>query len=291
MKHTAHKQELKPVLVLVIASFFFSLMTVFNRLIPGDIGIFFQLFLRTSITGLFFIFSGFLLKDITKVSVKDVPLLLFRGLLFVGDFGCFFIAANHLPLGTTLFLFYAGSITISYLYGFFIFKEKFTKIKYASLFLALLGLTIIYSSGLSSLNNPMALFAIVAGTCFGLGTVTSKNVSEKYSINVINIIAYITAAIISLILLPVHKETFTLMLPLHSWIIFLLFALISVIAFYTTVWGFKYIEVQKASLILLGELVFVIILGFIFYHETPTIASLIGGVFILLSLALPNIYA
>ena len=51
--------------------------------------------------------------------------------------------------------------------------------------------------------------------------------------------------------------------------------------------GFKLLEVQIASLILLFELIFATIIGAIFYHEIPGVLELFGGLLIISAMALP----
>jgi len=277
------------VLVLLLSSFLFALMSVFARFVPHEIGTFYQLFLRSILMGGIFLLTGLGYKQLTAIKQKDVPLFFLRGLFVVGDFGSFFIAVNHLPLGTTLFLMYAGFILTSYLYGRLVFHEQLDRIKILSFLSALGGLVIVYAGGLFALGNMFVLLALMTGVCFGLLTATSKHLTDRYSINQVNAVAYLTAAVISVPLLLLTKEIVTFILPLATWIFFVAYGLLGVVVFYTTLYGFKYVEAQKASLLLLGEIIFVIIIGVLFYKEIPTLNTIIGGVLIVVALALPNI--
>ena len=55
------------------------------------------------------------------------------------------------------------------------------------------------------------------------------------------------------------------------------------------VFGFKHIEAQKASLLLLSELVFILIIGVIFYREILSLFEIIGSILIFIALVVPNI--
>ncbi|MEK7572029.1 MAG: DMT family transporter [Patescibacteria group bacterium] len=277
------------ILALLTATFFFSLNTLFNRFVPVEIGTFFQLFLRTTLMSVLFLLVGLILKDFSSVKGKDWPLFITRGLLVAGDFALFFIAVNQLPLATTLFLFYAGSIITNYLYGLCVLKEKLTKQTVGGLLLALCGLVFIYSDGLSSLAQDASIFAVASGVFFGLMTATSKNLSIRYSVTQINIIAYITAALAAIPLMSFQQEQFRLLLPNQTWILFGGFALTTFIAFYAVIYGYKYVEAQKASLVLLTEILFIVLFGFLFFQEIPTMHTFIGGICILFALVLPNI--
>lgn len=281
--------EKKGIIILLLASLFFALITIFNRLVPTTIGIFGQSLFRTGIMGIVFLGMAVGAREIKRVKTKDVLLLIFRGLLFVVDFTSFFIAANHLPLGTTLFLFYAGSVISSYIYGFLFLHERINKIKIVSLGLAFIGLFIMYGKDLTLIVNSASFFGVLAGICFGVETATSKHITDRYSVNQVNFITYLTAAVLSCMALPIVKERFSFNLSLESWIIFILFALFGVGAFYATIYGYKYVEAQKASIILLLDCIIVIPIGFIFYREIPAITTIIAGIFIISAVIFPNI--
>lgn len=55
------------------------------------------------------------------------------------------------------------------------------------------------------------------------------------------------------------------------------------------VYGFKRVEAQIGSLILLFDIIFGIILGYIIFKESISFTALIGGSMILAAIILPNI--
>lgn len=55
------------------------------------------------------------------------------------------------------------------------------------------------------------------------------------------------------------------------------------------IYGFKYVEAQTGSLIMLAEVVFGVFLGFIFYKETISFTTLLGGMAIIAAIILPEI--
>lgn len=278
------------IMALFLSGFLFSLFTTVNRFVPHGIGTFSQTFLRTGLMGIMFLVIGLFSKRMSKVENKDRVLLFARGIFVGADIAAFFLAANNLALGTAIFLFYAGAIVASFFYGSFILREKIDGVKVISLVSAFAGLAIIYLDNFSSFGNPFAIFAIIAGVCFGLANSTSKNLTDKYSIEQINSIAYLFSAALCIPIILSGKEMLNAGLLSSSAVLFLAFAALGVAAYYTAVYGFKYVEAQKASLILLVEIVFVFILGFIFYKETPTVKTVIGGIFVMIASVLPNIH-
>lgn len=283
-----NKSYQKGILALLSGSFLFALVTVINRFIPQEIGVFYQLFIKVLMVSLIFLVMTIFTKSFSVIERTDWPLIIFRGTLYAVDFAAFFFAVTRLPLGTTLFLFYAGSVTTSFIYGYFILHEHLTKVKVGSLLLAITGLYFIYSSNLN-FQNLAILLAVISGACFGTQTSASKNLTDKYSINQVNLVSYFVAVVTSLIFLVLSQEKIFLNVGLAGWLSFFIFSLANVGALYLTIYGFKYVEAQKASLILLAEIVFASIIGYIFYHEAQNITTVIGGIFIILALAVPNL--
>lgn len=212
-----------------------------------------------------------------------------RGLLIVVDFACFFVAVTNLPLGTTLLLFYASSLMTGYIIGYVFFKEQITHIKIVSLMLALAGLVFIYKDQLLISKLLPSLAAIVSGFCFNTATTVSKPLTKKYSLTQVNLVAYIVAFALGTFILLVTHEPVSFVQPIISWIALVGFSVVGVIAFFGTLYGFKNLEVQKASLLMLSELIFVLIIAFIMYKEIPSLTVVFGGTLILLALVLPDL--
>lgn len=273
---------------LIFASLCFAAFTALNRIVPQNIGTFHQLLIRGLLMGSIFLFIGFSVKDLKKIQRKDFPLFLFRGFLVAADFSTFFIAISFLQIGVTLFLFYAGNVIANYLYGSFFLHEKLTKIKIISALLAIIGLATMYITKLHAFTNIFVFFALFSGFAYGFEVASSKHL-DTYSVNQVNGIAFLTAGFLSIPLLLITHETSAYTLYTLPWLAFLLWVSVGVVAFYTVIYGFKYVEAQKASLICLSEILFGVIIGFLIYKEIPTIQTLIGGIFIITALALPNI--
>lgn len=277
---------------IILASFFFACLSALNRIIPQSVGTFHQVLIRTLMMGGMFLLSGFFMKGLKKIKLKHLPLFLARGVMVAADFSTFFIAVSYLQLGVTLFLFYASNIIANYLYGFFVLHEKITRIKLICFLLAVFGLGTMYINNLHAFASIFVFFALFAGFAYGIEVASSKSLTDNYSVNQVNGVAFLTATLLSIPLLIMSHENSTVTnLSTVPWVPFFIFSFTGVLAFYIIVYGFKYVEAQKASLISLSEILFVICIGFFFYKEIPTIQTLIGGICIIISLALPNIIA
>jgi drug/metabolite transporter (DMT)-like permease len=283
------KKEIIAYSKLIFATFLFSLFGVFTRLIADNLGVFFQLLLRVALMSVIFFAIGYLTKIYKKISRSDLPLFIFRGFLIIVDFSGFYIAVNNLQLGLALFIFYAANIIISFGFGTIFLKEKLNVIKIIGLIVAIIGLYIMHNDSFNSVKLWPSIAALISGFCFGLTTSTSKKLTDKYDSTQVNLVAYAVAFLLVIPLLIISKEIIPSTITTLTILELIGFSIVGVGAFYLTLDGYKYIEAQKASLIMLLELVFVIIVGYLFFSEIPTINTIIGGVLILVALALPNI--
>ena len=64
---------------------------------------------------------------------------------------------------------------------------------------------------------------------------------------------------------------------------------VSLFAFILTIYGFRILQAQIATLLLLLEVVFGLILAWIFFQEIPTSLALLGGLLIFIGGILPNL--
>lgn len=274
---------------LLLSAFLYSLFGVFTRYVLLNLGFYYQSVSRYFIDTIILFLLVTLFHSYKKVEKSDWKWFVLISIFAVGTNIPFYLAINNLPLGTAMFLFYAASVVSSYLFGFFSLKEHISLIKVIALILAIVGIGFIYQ-GNFSLSQPVYLLAAaVGGGFFGLYTSTNKKVNLKYSSLQITFISYSMIFLLTTLFMINAKETINLKFFSSSWFFNIIYAISMVISSFFTVYGFKYIEAQKGSLILLSEVIFVVINGFIFFKEVPVLSTIIGGIFILVALILPNI--
>ncbi|HEX7042627.1 MAG TPA: DMT family transporter [Patescibacteria group bacterium] len=273
---------------IILASFFFATFSALNRIVPQSVGTFHQLLIRTFLMGSIFLIIGFIRRDFSKILKKDYLLILLRGLFIIGDFATFFIAISHLQIGVTLFLFYASVIISNYIYGSLVLHEKLDKVKIFSLLLAVVGLGIMYINNLGAFVSIFVIFALFSGFSYGLGVASSKSL-DKYSVTQVNSMAFLCAAFLSIPLLFISHEQSSITFMSIPFFPFFIWSGVGVLAFYLIIYGFKHVEAHKASLISLSEIIFAIFIGLLIYNEIPTLQTIIGGICIIIALALPNL--
>lgn len=283
------RKQFSGVGALFLSGFFYSLYGVLTRYVLHDMGLFYQSASRYFVGLLIFFLLVKIFGSLKPIKRKDIKWFVALAVFAFAVNIPFYIAVDNLPLGTALFLFYASSLISSYLFGFFALKEKLSRIKIIALFLAIVGIYLIYKESFQLTKPVFWIAAIISGGFFGLYSTTNKMVNLKYPTLQINFINYFLVFLLTAPFVFIRREIVNLNLLSFSWIINIIYALVMIFASFCTVYGFKYIEAQKGSLILLSELIFVVINGFIFFKEVPGLIVIIGGIFILAALTLPNI--
>lgn len=275
--------------LILLSALIYSFTGIFSRMIGFHLPIFYQIWTRgiASIIILTLIVAFF--KQWSKFEHKDYLWLFLRAISGIIAFICFFISVNNLTLGSSYFIFYSCSTVGGYLLGNLLFKEKFTKIKVFSLFLALAGLFLVYSANFDPQKIIYLIIAAISGLTTSSWNTLSKKVSAKYSVwqlsltdNILNFIFCFTLSIII-------GETWVRIDLSTPWLGNFLMLLAFLITGILMIYGFKYLDAQIASLLLLSEIIFAIILGFVVYGEVISLATFLGGIIIISGIILPEI--
>ena len=275
--------------LLFISTILYGLYGLYSRLIGDNIGTFFVFVCRALVmicallTYLKFFPSW---KPLKKQDYKWFVSMVTPGLAAII---LIFLSFNKLPLGTVYFVIYACSTLFSYLIGKLFFGEKLTNIKIISLFLCLLGLLTIYRDTIGKGDILYLLLAVIGGGGMAAWNIFSKKVTAKYSLVQVLTIDSITTVVFALPLAFLFGETISLPTLTTPWLIVFIFGITAVGAGLLTIGGFKLVEAQKGSLIMLSEPVFGSIFGYLFFRETFGSLFFIGALLIMVGMALPFI--
>lgn len=280
---------MKGIGALLLTGLCFSFYGVFSRYVSKDFDTFYQTTSRYVIGGALLILLTIIFRAWKSIRHGDVKWFLLQGFFVAGINIPFYLAVIHLPIGVALFLFYASGVIFSYLFGSLFLQEKLNTVKVVALVLAIFGIFLIYQGDARNFQSLYVLTAILAGSFYGLYGASSKKLNMKYSEIQISLIGTIITLALTAPFVFLLKENIFLDFSALSWKVNILYAFVGVITSFLLIYGFKYIEAQKGSLILLSELVFVVANGFFFFHEIPSVLAVFGGICILIALSLPNI--
>ena len=170
--------------------------------------------------------------------------------------------------------------------GFVFLHEKVTFKKLALILIAFLGILLISVQDYSNLLDwgRGEVLTLISTVFFSLSYIARKWQSDILNNKELTVINFLIAFLAVFIVSIVKGDG----LPTSGWNIGLLVAVIgagifNILNVFLTNYGFQKINAALASNLLTLEVVFAILLGFIFYKEIPLAKELIGGLIITLS--------
>ena len=265
---------------LILASFFFSLMTVCVKIIDNRIPIYELVFFRSLIS--LFITSLIINKKNINPWGKNRPLLILRGLLGTIALVCIFYAIKNMPLNISTVIQYTYPIFIAMFAGILI-KEKISKNIIIASLIGWLGILIILNPyQLSSLNVELnkltVLIAFLGAISTALAYITVKKLSLTEDIFII--IKYF----------PLMSVITLSPIVLFNWVTPNINDLIWIIGIgmftqagqtFLTI-GLKILPTSEAARINYLQVLFGSLWGILFFKELININFLVGAVLVLL---------
>lgn len=257
---------------------------VFSHYINFNIPLFYQMTARnafqTSVLILLFLFIKNCKKPIAR---KDIKWFILRSACgFINVVGMY-IAFTQISIGTTYFLTFAAATICGYILGSLLFKEEINRTNFVALGLAILGLALVYSVNFEVSTIGYSLAAVVAGIAAPGWSVFSKAISKTYSNIQMNLVDTVLALVMSLTLSLALKEQWVAIEQNSVWFATFALAFIFLVVGFLVVYGFRYVEAQTGTLLLLLEVVAGIALGYLFFRQTISFWDAIGGIMILLA--------
>ena len=274
---------------LLSSAFFYSTYGVFSKLISVGFEPFTHAWTRSLLTLVLFLLLGFVRKVYKPIKKEDIKWYLISSVIGALAVAPTYYSLAYLNIGTALFLQYSATVITSYILGIFFFKEKPSASSLVSLILAFLGLILVYWGDIQVGQFIPALGAIVSGSFFSTWFVFSKKINSKYPTIQINIIGYAFSVVINLFIAFMLRESFNNEFTSTAWLGNYGYALAGLFASGLILYGFKFIEAHKGSIILLSEILFGMLFGYFLFNELLNITAIFGGILIIISIALPNV--
>lgn len=281
-------QQLNGAAFIAISALFFSTYGVWSKLMMGVFGEFNQAWIRGLIIAVFLVLLGAITKQFKKIAKKDLFWFLLISLAGGLNQAPYYYAFEKLEVGTATMLFYASLTIGGFLFGKFIFREKLTVMKLLSLFLAIVGMGLIYGTKISGGLLPLFM-AVLAGLMGSVEVVFSKKLSSNYSTIQILTFIFSTMFVCNLFISVLLGESLPVLTLNSAWFGQIAYSISMLGAMYAVVLGFKSLEPSMGALIGLLEIIFAMTLGLIFFNEILSFGIIVGGFCIILSAGLPNI--
>jgi len=274
----------KGVLALVLLAFGFAVIAITARYLSFHYTLYQQLYLSI---GAAFIISLFIfpkslgLKKLRNIPAVDWKIMISR--VFVGYIFAGGLYRSSLTLTKISNVTFIQSIPFAAVFGWILFKEKFTLNKFLLVMLAYVGVIIVSVRDFSSIFTfgKGELFSLISSALFSLSYVLRKYqtdyLTDKEITQILLFIGTIVLFTVSIIRgdgLPVINLQWVLALSLF------LTGFFNAINIYLINYGFKNVKAVLASNILTLEAVFAVIMAFIFYKELPNLKEIFGGLVI-----------
>ena len=265
---------------LILASFFFSLMTVCVKIIDNRIQMYELVFFRSLIS--LFITSLIINKKNINPWGKNKPLLILRGLLGTIALVCIFYAIKNMPLNISTVIQYTYPIFIAMFAGILI-KEKITKNIIIASLIGWLGILLILNPyQLSSINVELnkltILIAFLGAISTALAYITVKKLSLTEDIFII--IKYFPLMSVITLSPIVLFNWVTPNINDLTWIIGIGIFTQAGQTFLTI--GLKKLPTSNAATINYLQVIFGSLWGILFFNELINFNFIIGAVLVLL---------
>src|SRR5258708_3319353 len=275
----------KGVVALIVLAFGFGVIAITARYLSSYYTLFQQLYLSV---GLAFIVSLFIfprslsIKRLKKLPKRDWYVILFR--VIIGYALAASLYRQALILTKISNVTFIQSIPFAGVFGWILFKEKFSFTKLLLLLVAYFGVVLIAVKDYSSLNSIGLgeIFSLISAALFALSYLSRKWQSDILTNMEITQVILLVGTVILLAISLLKGEG----LPSFSFNLLLFLSLFftglfNAINIFLINYGFRNVKAVLASNILTLESVFALILAIIFYQEFPNVKELIGGILIL----------
>jgi drug/metabolite transporter (DMT)-like permease len=273
----------KGYLALFGLAFSYALFGVFTRLLSQDFALFQQVYLRLAAA----ILVGAILFRNTpgKISIgsltpHDILLLTIRALLtYVLGVAPYIYAVTHTSLANVAFI---GALPVSALWGVLLFGEMLTPTRASLISLALVGVVLIAVKDLSALSQwgDGELCALIATLFFLPGTILVKKQTPGLPDSALTQYFMIFGFLVCFASSLALGEPLGFIPTWSNMITTLVAGSLITVNVVLGNYGFKRIPAMVGGNIMTLELIFVLLLGYLFYGEIPTPRAAIGGAII-----------
>lgn len=193
----------------------------------------------------------------------------------------YFEAYKRTTLANSVLLHYTAPIFAALLAPVFL-KEKIDKITIPSLILSFFGVYLIFFQAgfsLASENTIGILLALISGIAYGICIICQKKLRMVFK--PLTLMVYLYGGFILWIpFIKANEYAISQRVALLA-VVYILF--VSLLPTFIYLTGLKHIKGQHIGIISYAEVIAVISYGYLFFNETPSLLTLLGGILILIS--------
>ena len=226
-------------------------------------------------------------KELININKKDLLLSLMAGIALSLHYSMWFQSLKYTSVASSTVIVTLQPL-FSIIAGYFIFKERYTKLAILGFIIAIIG-SIIIGWGDFKISS-YALFgdilAFISAGLMSANFVLGQYVRKRLSAITYTALTYFSASILSFFIAIISDTNF-IGYPFYTWINILGLTLISTMLGHVIfMWLLKWFSASVVSMTILGEAVGACILGYFILNETISINQIIGIIIILFGIGL-----
>lgn len=212
-------------------------------------------------------------KALLKIQKNDIKMLLY-GIVFYGASTiAFFISAKHIGTGVATAISFTYPIFVM-LSGVLFYRTKLSRAYCLVFFMLIAGVACLISTGKLTFEIFGAGFGILSAFCYACYILASK---KSTSTPIISTLMTSAGCTIACLVAACVDSSFHIPSGFNVWINILSIAIIcTAIPILLFMQALKHINAEKASILSVSELVFIVIFGVILLHESLTSMQIIG---------------
>lgn len=279
------KSKYKGIFFIVFSAFCFAVMALFVRL-AGDLSFIQKGFFRNFVAFFFAVAIMVKNKEKIKIEKKHLPDLLGRACTGTIGLFCNFYAVDHLVLSDAAMLNKMSPFFVI-LFSYLFLKEKVTPAQTAIVTLAFVGSLFIVRPTTQLFTNPASLIGLLGGITAGAAYTFVRKLGQNGANK--SMIVLFFSGFSCLITVP-H-----LIFNFEPMTVKQLFSLIG--AGFAAAGGqfsitaaYFYAPAKEISVYDYSQLIFSMLLGFIFFSQIPTLLSFVGYTIIVISAVIMFLY-
>lgn len=227
------------------------------------------------------------LEELKKISKKDFLLSLVSGIALAGHYSLWFQSLKYTSVASSTVI-----VTLQPLFsivaGYFIFKERYTKLAILGFIIAIIGSVIIGWGDFQVSTTALIgdVLAFISSGLISANFLLGQYIRKRLSALTYTGLTYFASAVF-LFFVVIFTNTPLTGYPLYTWINILGLTLISTMLGHVVfMWLLKWFSASVVSMTILGEAVGACILGYFILKESISINQLIGIIIILFGIGL-----
>lgn len=267
--------HIRGILCILMAAFFFCLMSMFVRL-AGDVPTMQKVFFRNAVALLLALVLLARTPEGFRIKRTSWPWLFLRSIFGTIGMICNFWAIDHLGIADANML-NKMSPFFAILMSIFILKEMPNKVEWLSVVVAFIGAAFVVkpTAGMASLPALVGLFGgFCAGTAYTYVRFLGKK-GERGPVIVMFFSAFSTVVTLPYLILDYHP------MSAQQWLFLLLAGASAAGGQLSITAAYSHAPAKEISVFDYSQVVFAAVLGMLFLNETPDVLSVIGYVIII----------